>query len=478
MGQILSQPVRDKHSAVDGDAYTAYATLCMQGWRISMEDAHCTVLDVSKPLESTKNSNTDPEIEALIVKPPLDKHVAFYGVYDGHGGHLAADFTGVYLHRLVAGTDAYRKGDYVEALTQGFLACDQAILRAPLMQADESGCATTTALVTPSHVYCANAGDSRTVLGSEGYAIALLFDHKPNNDGELARISAAGGYVSMGRVNGNLALSRGIGDFEFKKNLALPAEEQIVTCMPEVIKREIDYVKDEFIILACDGIWDCLLLQQCVECVCLGISERKPLTQICNEIMELCCAPNSEGTGIGCDNMSITIVALLDHAKSESLDAWYDRVCARILLKNGSAVLPPYLEMYKDRFGAMYLIRGAETDDDDDTEIASRAVDSDEPGTDDMANGAVLLQQLLDQNALTSENGVLYLNKDTARLIMAQLVLGQIDGGDPEEKEELEEKIVEMEKVGETELKRAQQEKVKEEEHNGAIGQDDKQEKK
>lgn len=31
-------------------------------------------------------------------------------------------------------------------------------------------------------------------------------------------------------ITGNLALSRAIGDFEFKQNDQLPAEEQIVTC--------------------------------------------------------------------------------------------------------------------------------------------------------------------------------------------------------------------------------------------------------
>ena len=64
----------------------------------------------------------------------------------------------------------------------------------------------------------------------------------------------------MGRVNGNLALSRGIGDFDFKKNVDLPAEEQIVTCYPDVIQHNIDYKSDEFVVLACDGIWDCLTL--------------------------------------------------------------------------------------------------------------------------------------------------------------------------------------------------------------------------
>lgn len=45
---------------------------------------------------------------------------------------------------------------------------------------DESGCTATVALITPSEVYCCNAGDSRTVLSKGKMAIDLSVDHKPN----------------------------------------------------------------------------------------------------------------------------------------------------------------------------------------------------------------------------------------------------------------------------------------------------------
>jgi serine/threonine protein phosphatase PrpC len=69
---------------------------------------------------------------------------------------------------------------------------------------------------------------------------------------ERARITAAGGFVDFGRVNGNLALSRAIGDFEFKKTAELPPEQQIVTAYPDVTEHEITD-DDEFLVIACDG---------------------------------------------------------------------------------------------------------------------------------------------------------------------------------------------------------------------------------
>ena len=70
--------------------------------------------------------------------------------------------------------------------------------------------------------------------------------------GEKARITAAGGFVDFGRVNGNLALSRAIGDFEFKKSADLSPEQQIVTAFPDVVTHEVTN-DDEFLVIACDG---------------------------------------------------------------------------------------------------------------------------------------------------------------------------------------------------------------------------------
>ena len=72
-------------------------------------------------------------------------------------------------------------------------------------------------LITNDTIYCANAGDSRAVLATKsGKCIELSYDHKPENPGELARVKAGGGFVEDGRVQGVIAVSRAIGDWEYK----------------------------------------------------------------------------------------------------------------------------------------------------------------------------------------------------------------------------------------------------------------------
>ena len=73
-------------------------------------------------------------------------------------------------------------------------------------------------MVTKDKIICANSGDSRAVVGlKNGKLIELSYDHKPDNDGELKRVKAGGGFVEDGRVQGVIAVSRAIGDWEYKE---------------------------------------------------------------------------------------------------------------------------------------------------------------------------------------------------------------------------------------------------------------------
>ncbi len=111
--------------------------------------------------------------------------------------------------------------------------------------------------MTPTEIYVANAGDSRAVASVKHNALDLSEDHKPDNADEKARIEAAGGFVEENRVKGILNLSRSLGDTEYKQDSSLPAHKQMIIAFPEVrtLKRSPDI---DFLILACDGIWDCM----------------------------------------------------------------------------------------------------------------------------------------------------------------------------------------------------------------------------
>ena len=82
-----------------------------------MEDAHTAVLDLQHVEEG----------KAPRPAPP-DKRLAYFGVYDGHGGEKVAHFAGENIHKIIAKQEAFRKGDIEQALKDGFLATDRAIL--------------------------------------------------------------------------------------------------------------------------------------------------------------------------------------------------------------------------------------------------------------------------------------------------------------------------------------------------------------
>lgn len=86
-------------------------------------------------------------------------------------------------------------------------------------------------------------------------------DHKPNDPEEKRRIIAANGFVEDNRVNGMLALSRALGDFEYKNNSLLKSKDQCVTAHPDIKCMPIS-TDCEYVILACDGIWDVKTSQQ------------------------------------------------------------------------------------------------------------------------------------------------------------------------------------------------------------------------
>lgn len=269
-----------------------------------------------------------------------------------HTGSTVAKHAGESVHGRVKATAAYKSAQYEKSLKQAFLGTDEDLRKSasivrvlahraadPEFAADPSGCTAVACLIDDNRrIYCvrpialssltgqANAGDSRAVISVGGEVKPLSYDHKPVNKTENSRIVAAGGFVEFGRVNGNLALSRALGDFEFKQNSHLPAEQQIVTADPDIIVHE-PTQEDEFLIIACDGIWDVLTSQQAVDFVRRAIADRFDLATISEKLMDRCLAPDSDWGGVGCDNMTVLIVALLNgRTKAE----WYEWIEKRV----------------------------------------------------------------------------------------------------------------------------------------------------
>ena len=112
------------------------------------------------------------------------------------------------------------------------------------------------------------------MLSRGGRAVFGTHDHKPVNPGEKERIQNAGGSVMIQRVNGSLAVSRALGDFEYKNVAGRGPCEQLVSPEPEVTVQE-RAEEDEFVALACDGVWDVMTNEE----LCDFVRDRMTLTR-------------------------------------------------------------------------------------------------------------------------------------------------------------------------------------------------------
>jgi len=175
----------------------------------------------------------------------------------------------------------------------------------------DSGCTAVVTLLNhkTKKIITANIGDSRGVLSRAGKAVELSFDHKPEDDIELTRIKKAGGYLTPdGRVKGGLNLSRAFGDHQYKQYRKLPLFEQMVTAKPDFTVHDLTD-EDEFMIIACDGIWNSMTSQEAVNYVRDRLRKDEKISEIIKELFDLILAPDTDGDGTGCDNMTCVIVA-------------------------------------------------------------------------------------------------------------------------------------------------------------------------
>jgi len=180
-----------------------------------------------------------------------------------------------------------------------------------------AGCASICAVIIGSTLTVANAGDCRAVLcRKDGITEAMSYDHKPQNEGEKKRIDESGGFVNQfGRVNGNLNLSRSIGDLKYKQVRGLEPSAQMITAEPDIKEVTLD-PEDEFFILACDGIWDCLTNEEAVQYVRDRIDTKTPIEVGTEMLDEIISVDPRETSGIGGDNMTVMVVDLLPGRRS------------------------------------------------------------------------------------------------------------------------------------------------------------------
>ncbi|RGB27414.1 phosphatase 2C-like domain-containing protein [Rhizophagus diaphanus] len=301
MGESLSKPIEDKNT-IEGifqQHDIIYVTSSMQGWRKTMEDTHT--------------------IECNIPEFP---DYSFFGVYDGHQGKYTSEYLSKNLHlNIFKKIHEIGEENIEEAIKDAFMQTDDD-------WKDESsnypkyndGSTAIVTVITPNKiVYVGNAGDSRAVMSVGGLAIPLSEDHKPNLVNESQRIIQAGESPS------NYNVSRAFGDFKWcKNNPDKGPKEQVFIAYPDVTSHKVDTDTD-FLVLACDGIWDCMSSKDVINFINKDIKINKDLSKACENLMNRCLKLNST------DNMTVIIIGFLHGLDKEK---WMERISSRCVEEN------------------------------------------------------------------------------------------------------------------------------------------------
>jgi len=282
----------------------SYGSSSVQGWRVYQEDAHIAIID-------------------------FDLGTSLFAVFDGHNGPEVATYASKQLPNIILNNEHYKQANYEKALQEVFMLFDasllskevaaelrnirQSVIGETISQTDKSGvtsgCTALVTLLTNDTIYVANIGDSRCVLSRSGKSLPLSNDHKPEDSKERERIERSGGRIIEGRINCGLNLSRAFGDHQYKRNKRLSLKEQMVSAWPEVKVKKIKPKKDEFLVIACDGIWNCLSNQKVVNFVRKKIKLNLSLAKICEQLIDQCLSPVRPIDGrTGGDNMTCIIV--------------------------------------------------------------------------------------------------------------------------------------------------------------------------
>lgn len=256
---------------IEGEEYAVY---CKRGRRGQMEDRYSAVVGLEG-----------------------DSKQAFFGVFDGHGGNKAAEFASKNMEKHVMDEVRKESGEGIEeAVKKGYLATDAAFLK----EENGGGACCATALIRNGELVVSNAGDCRVVMSRGGVAEALTVDHRPSRNDEKERIEKLGGYVDfchgVWRIQGSLAVSRGIGDRTLKQWVISEPETKVLSIKPDC----------EFLILASDGLWDKVNNQEAVDVVrdfCVG-NDKRDTFAACRKLAQLSATRGST------DDISVMVIPL------------------------------------------------------------------------------------------------------------------------------------------------------------------------
>lgn len=168
-------------------------------------------------------------------------NTSFYGLFDGHGGSTVSHIAAHQLYQDIA-----NHFDDVAALPTTIANSIKNINSTLIDDFQDEGSTMAIAIIAQDYIYTANLGDTRIVLSDPtGDVIRLTYDHKASDIDEQIKIEDNGGSIIRGRVNGNLMITRALGDGSLSNYLI---HEPYMTKTP----RE----DDQLLILACDGVWD------------------------------------------------------------------------------------------------------------------------------------------------------------------------------------------------------------------------------
>lgn len=211
--------------------------------------------------------------------------VSFYGVFDGHGGKGASHFVRDHLPRIIV-EDANFPLELEKVVMRSFMETDAAFAKSCSTERSlSSGTTALTAMIFGRSLLVANAGDCRAVLSRNGLAFEMSKDHRPSCHKERVRVESLGGFVEDGYLNGQLGVTRAIGNWHIKGLKKSGDQVGPLSAEPE-LKLVTLTQEDEFLIIGSDGVWDVFRNQNAVDFIRRRLQDHNDVKRCCKEMVE------------------------------------------------------------------------------------------------------------------------------------------------------------------------------------------------